>query len=94
MGNVSAATLLLLLMVALGASTTPSVEARFLTCGLTEACRTSIIDIIENDTEHGEDLNLLQCGLLFPTAAVWSGDKWQMDVGCLLHLKDHLKATG
>ena len=93
-GNVSAATLLLLLMVALGASTTPSVEARFLTCGLTEACRTSFLDIIENDMEHGEDLNLLRCGLLFTTAAVWSGDKWQMDVGCLFQLEDHLKATG
>ena len=93
-GNIRAVTLLLLLMIALGASTTPSVEARFLTCGLTEACRIAFLDISENDMEHAEDLNLLRCGLLFTTATVWSGDKWQMDVGCLFQLKNHLEATG
>lgn len=79
-GNARAASLLLLLMIALGASATPTVEARFLTSGLTEACRISLLDNIEKNTELVEDMTILRCGLLFSTAAVWSGDKWHMDV--------------
>ena len=86
-GNARAASLLLLLMIALGASATSIVEARFLTSGLTEACRISLFDIVEKDIELSEDLNVLRCGLLFMTAAVWSGDKWHMDVSCFCHLE-------
>ena len=79
-GNVRAASLLILLMVALGASTTPTVEARYLTSGLTEACRISLYDTIEKDIELVENLKILRCGLLFTVAAIWSGDKQQTDV--------------
>ncbi|KAI4157262.1 MAG: hypothetical protein LQ342_008445 [Letrouitia transgressa] len=79
-GDARAASLLLLLMIALGASATPTMEARFLTNGLTEACRISLLDNIEKNSELVEDLTILRCGLLFTTAAVWSGDKWHMDV--------------
>lgn len=81
-GGPQAASLLLLLMIALGASATPNVKARFLTSGLIEACRISLVDSIEKNVEL-VDLNVLRCGLLFTIAAVWSGDKWHMDVRSL-----------
>ena len=80
-GNPKTASLLLLLMIALGASATPNVEARFLTSGLIESCRISLFDYTEKNVDLIEDLiNMLRCGLLFTIAAVWSGDKWHMDV--------------
>ena len=84
-GNAQAASLLLLLMIALGASATPNIQARFLTSGLIEACRISLGDIIEKNIEPLEDLNVFRCGLLFTIAAVWSGDKWHMDVSDLFY---------
>ena len=86
-GNAQAASLLLLLMIALGASATSIVEARFLTSGLTEACRISLFHIVEKEIELAEDLNVLRCGLLLMTAAVWSGDKWHMDVSCFFSME-------
>ena len=79
-GNARASSILLLLMVAHGAAATPTMEARYLTSGLTEACRISLFDIIEKDIELVQNLIVLRCGLLFTTVAAWSGDKWHMDV--------------
>lgn len=78
--NLSAASLLLLLMVAQGALTVPTTEARCLASGLTEACRISLFDMIEKDIYRAYDPLLLQSALLFVLLAVWSGDKWHMDV--------------
>ena len=79
-GNARASSILLLLMVAHGAAATPTMEARYLTSGLTEACRISLFDIIEKDIGLVQNLIVLRCGLLFTTVAAWSGDKWHMDV--------------
>lgn len=83
LSNGKASSLLLLLMVAQGASATSTVEARYLTSGLTEACRISLFDIIEKDIGLSSDPIVLRCALLFTTLAAWSGDKWHMDVGRL-----------
>ena len=77
--NSKASTLLVLLMVASGAITTPTVEARYLASGLTEACRISLFDTIEKDIFQARDPLVLRSALLFTTLAVWSGDKWHMD---------------
>ena len=92
-GNARVSSLLLLLMIAHGASATPTVEARSLTSGLTEACRISLFDVIDKDIELIQNLNVLRCGLLFTTVAVWGGDKWHMDVGCIPHLSVYLKCS-
>lgn len=76
----STASLLLLLMVAQGALTVSTSEARCLASGLTEACRISLFDMIEKDIYRAHDPLLLQSALLFVLLAVWSGDKWHMDV--------------
>ena len=79
-GCAQAASLFLLLMIALGASAIPNMEARSLTHGLIEACRISLADVMEKNAELTEDFDVLRCGLLLTIAAVWSGDKWHMDV--------------
>ena len=78
--NSKASSLLILLMVASGAISTATVEARYLASGLTEACRISIFDMVEKDIFQAKDLTLLQSALLFTTLAIWSGDKWHMDI--------------
>lgn len=45
--NNKASTLLVLLMIAQGASAVPTAEARALSAGLVETCRISLFDIIE-----------------------------------------------
>lgn len=79
-GNAKASCLLLLLMIAQGAAATPTTEARSLSSGLTEACRISLHDLLEKDFELVQNLIVLQCGLLCTNVAVWSGDKWHMEV--------------
>ncbi|KAH7026271.1 uncharacterized protein B0I36DRAFT_247834 [Microdochium trichocladiopsis] len=76
----TASILLLLLMIAQGASTVPTAEARALSAGLIETCRISLFDIIEKDIEMSADLTALQCAALFTMAGAWSGDKWLMDI--------------
>jgi len=83
LSNGKASSLLLLLMVAQGAMATSTVQARYLTSGLTEACRISLFDIIEKDIVLSSDPIVLRCALLCTTLAAWSGDKWHMDVGRL-----------
>jgi hypothetical protein len=78
--NSRAASLLILLMVASGASATPTVEARYIASGLTEACRLSLFDSIEKDVMQSRDVLVLRAALLFICLAAWSGDKWHMDV--------------
>lgn len=81
--NSKAASLLILLMVASGASATATVEARYIASGLTEACRISLFDLIEKDVMQSRDLLVLRSALLFICQAAWSGDKWHMDVSHL-----------
>ncbi|KIW00886.1 uncharacterized protein PV09_07639 [Verruconis gallopava] len=78
--NDKAASLMTLLMIAHGAANMPELEARWLTGGLTEACRISLFDLIEKNIGMASNQTVLQSGLLFTTSAAWSGDKWQMDI--------------
>ena len=78
--NDKAASLLVLMMIAQGAMNIPSVEARMLTGGLTEACRISLFDLIEKNISMSGDPIVLHAALLFTVQAGWSGDKWQMDI--------------
>ncbi|KAF2459423.1 hypothetical protein BDY21DRAFT_282165 [Lineolata rhizophorae] len=78
--NDKAASLLTLLMIAQGAMVIPSVEARWLTGGLTETCRISLFDHIEKNIIMSGDPVVLHSALLFIVQAAWSGDKWQMDI--------------
>ncbi|KAI1327238.1 hypothetical protein F5Y16DRAFT_200999 [Xylariaceae sp. FL0255] len=78
--NNQAATLLVLLMIAQGASAVPTTEARALSAGLIETCRISLFDIIEKDIEMSADPTVLRCALLFTLLGAWSGDKWLMDI--------------
>ena len=73
-------TLLILLMIAQGASMSRSAEARCLSAGLTEICRISLFDIIEQNIELCADPAVLRCALLFTMLGAWSGDKWHMDI--------------
>ncbi|KAI0842634.1 hypothetical protein F5Y06DRAFT_131754 [Hypoxylon sp. FL0890] len=78
--NHQAAALLVLLMIAQGASAVPTAEARALSAGLIETCRISLFDIIEKDIEMCADPTALRCALLFTLLGAWSGDKWLMDI--------------
>jgi len=78
--NDKASSLLVLMMIAQGAMVMPSVEARSLTGGLTEACRISLFDVIEKNIIMASDPIVLRSALLFTVQAAWSGDKWQMDI--------------
>jgi hypothetical protein len=78
--NDKAASLLTLMMIAQGAMSIPSMEARWLTGGLTEACRISLFDLIEKNITMASDQTVLHSALLFTASAAWSGDKWQMDI--------------
>lgn len=78
--NNQAAALLVLLMIAQGASAVPTAEARALSAGLIETCRISLFDIIEKDIEMCADPTALRCALLFTLLGSWSGDKWLMDI--------------
>jgi hypothetical protein len=95
--NSKAASLLILLMVASGASATATVEARYIASGLTEACRISLFDLIEKDVMQSRDLLVLRSALLFICQAAWSGDKWHMDVSHLINptsTRTYLNADG
>jgi hypothetical protein len=78
--NDKASSLLILMMIAQGAMVMPSVEARWLTGGFTEACRISLFDLIEKNIIMAGDPIVLRAALLFTVQAAWSGDKWQMDI--------------
>ncbi|KFY76372.1 hypothetical protein V498_09604 [Pseudogymnoascus sp. VKM F-4517 (FW-2822)] len=73
-------TLLILLMIAQGASMSRSTEARSLSAGVAEICRISLSDIIEQDIELCADPTVLRCALLLTMVGAWSGDKWHMDI--------------
>ncbi|KAI0100157.1 hypothetical protein GGR51DRAFT_372800 [Nemania sp. FL0031] len=74
------ATLLILLMIAQGASAVPREGARSLSTGLIETCRISLFDIIEKNVEMCADSTVHRCALLFTLLGAWSGDKWLMDI--------------
>jgi hypothetical protein len=92
LNNGKAPSLLLLLMLASGAISTPTVEARYLASGMTEACRISLFDLIEKDVFQARDPIVLQSALHFTTLAAWSGDKWHMDVSSTRGGLDHCSA--
>jgi len=83
-GNKLSSSLLLLLMIAQGASAIPTAHARSLTSGLTEVCRLSLFDLLEKDIALARDPTVLRSALLYINLAVWSGEKWHMDVGASL----------
>ncbi|GAW25283.1 putative transcription factor Cmr1 [Rosellinia necatrix] len=73
-------TLLVLLMIAQGASVVPIDEARVLSTGLIETCRISLLDIVEKNVEMCADPTVHRSALLFTLSGAWSGDKWLMDI--------------
>lgn len=78
-GN-QASSLLVLLMIAQGATSFSSTDAKCLSAGLLETCRISLFDTIERDVELCADPTILRCALLFTSLGAWSGDKWHMDI--------------
>ncbi|KAI8953483.1 hypothetical protein F4801DRAFT_117384 [Xylaria longipes] len=74
------ATLLVLFMIAQGASGVPIEEARALSTGLIVTCRISLFDIVEKNNTMCADSTVHRCALIFTLLAVWSGDKWLMDI--------------
>lgn len=78
--NSKAASLLILLMVASGASATATPEGRYVASGLTEACRVSLFDTVEKDVAQAREVLVLRSALLLICLAAWSGDKWHMDM--------------
>ncbi|KAH8804531.1 hypothetical protein F5884DRAFT_859161 [Xylogone sp. PMI_703] len=72
--------LLLLLMIAHGATTLETAEARCLAAGLTETCRISLFHIIERDVELSAKAVVLECAWLFTMLGAWSGDARHMNV--------------
>lgn len=78
--NNQTSTLLLLLMIAHGASALPTAEARCLTAGLTEACRISLFKVIEKNVDLSADPVVFKCALLFTILGAWSGDASHMNL--------------
>lgn len=72
--------LLLLLMIAQGASVVSSEETRALSTALIETCRISLFDMIEKNVDMCSDSTVHRCALLFTLLGAWSGDKWLMDI--------------
>lgn len=79
--NEKGATLLLLLMMAIGASCNPAPGARRLGAGLAEVCRIALTDLVEKDNQYSTVPLILQCSLLLTIQSCWAGEKWQMDIG-------------
>lgn len=79
--NEKGATLLLLLMMAIGASCNPAPGARRLGAGLAEVCRIALTDLVEKDNQYSTVPLILQCSLLLTIQSCWGGEKWQMDIG-------------
>lgn len=76
-------TILILLMIGLGATAIPTLGARHITGGLTEVCRLALSQINESDLGSSSDPIMSHCALLYLTLGIWSGDKYQMDVSQL-----------
>ncbi len=72
--------LLILLMIAQGATTLPTDEARQLKSGLVEACRLALSELVEKEHSMSANLVMLQSALLFVNMASWSGDNLHMKV--------------
>lgn len=71
--------LLLLLMIAAGATGSGRRDSFYFTNGLTEVCRVNLWQLSEHNAELRSDLTVLRCTLLLTVLAAWSGDKCQMD---------------
>jgi hypothetical protein len=70
--------LLLLLMIAAGATGSGRRDSFYFTNGLTEVCRVSLWQLSEHNADLRSDLMVLRCTLLLTILAAWSGDKCQM----------------
>jgi hypothetical protein len=75
-----ASSLLTLMMIAAGSLFIPSMDARWLNGGLTEACRISLFDMVETNISMASDHTVLHAALLFTATAAWGGDKWHMNM--------------
>lgn len=83
--NSLVSTLPMLMMIAFGVSTIPTLEARHMASGLAEICRISLQDLIERDVTLITDTKAFQCALLFLMFGIWSGDKFHMDVSLQMY---------
>ncbi|KAI2602123.1 hypothetical protein GGR54DRAFT_625646 [Hypoxylon sp. NC1633] len=95
-GSTILPSILLLLMLAAGAKAAGSGETYpQIAHGLVEICRISLRGLIEQNIKLASDSEVLECALLLTIVAVWSGDKWQMDVALYqkaMFLEMHLRA--
>lgn len=72
--------LLILLMLAYGAASDSTPEARYLSSGLIEVCRISWQNVVERDMGLTREPTALLLGLLLTTLQAWSGDKTFMEM--------------
>lgn len=74
--NEERATLLLLLMITIGASCDFVLGARRLGAGLFEICRISLTNLMGKDNKFSTIPLVLQCSLLLAIQCCWGGKKW------------------
>ncbi|KEF51225.1 uncharacterized protein A1O9_12728 [Exophiala aquamarina CBS 119918] len=85
--NERGATVLLLLMVALGAMLDPAIKARHFSKVLFELCRHTILDTIAKDDGTSRQTLTLHCALLFVVGAAFSGKRLHMNIAtCQRHM--------
>jgi hypothetical protein len=78
--NERGATLLLLLMIALGSMLDPSPKARRFSRALLEICRHALADILTNDSNAYKSSLNLQCAFLFSIGGAFSGHSTYMNL--------------
>lgn len=79
--NTIISSMVLIMMLAAAAMTAGTGDAcHQIAHGLVEICRTALRSRIDQNIKLMSDPGVLQCALLLTIVAVWSGDKWQMDV--------------
>ncbi|RAH69497.1 uncharacterized protein BO66DRAFT_101836 [Aspergillus aculeatinus CBS 121060] len=91
--DVKAAGIMLLLMIAIGATASPAPELHIFATGLTETCRTALSDMMEGDMASTRPDIVSHCALLLLYLGMWSGERWLMRVSptiCRMILPFHV----
>lgn len=79
--DLKAAGILLLLMIAIGATASPVPEMHTFAIGMAEICRTALPDLMEDDVSDTRPDILSHCALLLLYLGMWSGERWLMRAG-------------
>uniref|UniRef100_A0A093UQJ1 Sterigmatocystin biosynthesis regulatory protein n=1 Tax=Talaromyces marneffei PM1 TaxID=1077442 RepID=A0A093UQJ1_TALMA len=72
--------ILLLLMIAVGAAATPSIESHDFAIGVAEICRLAFSEILERDFSITVEPLISQCALLLLYLGMWAGERWLMGI--------------